>query len=241
MSVKNERLGTLVLVRHGESRMNELNIFTGWIDIPLSKKGLVEAHRVARHCRRFNYDAAFTSNLERARETLHVILSSQEKIGVFKHEADCRYNHREKAPKEFTKNILPVFTSENLNERSYGDLQGLNKDAASWIFGKDKIFKWHRGYKDRPPKGESLEDVYARVVPYFEKYIHPIIKRGGTALVVAHGNSLRALIKFLEQIDDEQIPFVYLPTGHPLVYARVRGKFRRKEGAYSFQRRINRS
>lgn len=228
--------GTLVLVRHGESRLNELNIFTGWIDVSLSKKGLVEARKVASHCHHFDYDAAFTSSLERARETLQVILSSQKKIGIFKHATDFRYNHREKAPKEFTKKILPIFTSEKLNERSYGDLQGLNKDVASRIFGKAKVFKWRRKYKNRPPKGESLEDVYLRVIPYFEKYIHPIIKRGRTALVVAHGNSLRALIKYLERVGDDQIPFVYLPTGHPLVYSCAKGQIARVEGRYHFRR-----
>jgi len=228
--------GTLILVRHGESRLNELNIFTGWIDIPLNKKGLDEAHRVADHCRQFDYDAAFTSHLERAHETLLIILSHQKKIGVFQHEGNLGYNHFKKAPAEFVSETFPIFTSKNLNERFYGDLQGLDKNVASRTFGTAKVLKWRRGFKDQPPKGESLQDVYNRVVPYFEKYVHPRIKRGEIILVVAHGNTLRAIIKFLEHINNDQIPFVDIPTGHPLVYSCVKDQFTRVEGEYRFNR-----
>lgn len=228
--------GILILVRHGESRLNELNIFTGWIDIPLNKKGLDEAHQVADHCRQFDYDAAFTSHLERAHETLLVILSHQKKIGVFQHEENHLYNHFKKAPKEFARETFPIFMSKNLNERSYGNLQGLDKNVASRIFGTAKVLKWRRDFKNRPPKGESLQDVYNRVIPYFEEYIHPRIKRGETILVVAHGNTLRAIIKFLEHINDDQIPFINLPTGHPLIYSCVKNQFTRVEGEYRFDR-----
>jgi len=227
--------GTLVLVRHGESRMNKLNRFTGWVDTPLSKAGIDEAHKVADHCRQFDYDAAFTSDLERAHETLLIILSHQRKTGVFQHEGNARYALK-KAPPDFTKKTLPIFTSEKLNERHYGDLQGLNKNSAIRTFGKTKVFNWRRGYTNRPPKGESLKDVYDRVVPYFEEYIHPRIKGGETVLVTAHGNTLRAVIKFLENIDDDQIPNVNLPTGHPLVYSCTKDVFNREEGAYRFNR-----
>lgn len=228
--------GTLVLVRHGESRLNELNIFTGWIDISLSKKGLDEAHQVADHCRQFDYDAAFTSHLERAHETLLVILSHQKKIGVFQHEKNQEYNHLGLAPKEFVREIFPIFTSKNLNERSYGDLQGLEKNAASKTFGTAKVLKWRRGFKDQPPKGESLQDVYNRTISYFGEHIHPRVKKGETILMVAHGNTLRAVIKFLEHIDDARIPFVDLPTGHPLIYSCVKDHFTRVEGEYRLDR-----
>lgn len=228
--------GTLVLVRHGESRMNELNRFTGWIDIPLSEAGIQEAHVVTDHCKQFSYDAAFTSELERAHETLLIILSGQKNIGVFQHKGDERYNHLENAPDDFIANTIPIFTSEDLNERSYGDLQGLNKEAAVKKFGEDHVFKWRRGFSYRPPNGESLEDVYKRVIPYFEKEIHPRIKEGQTILVAAHGNTLRALIKFLEKIEDDQIPFVDLPTGHPIVYSYTKDVFTREEGEFTLKR-----
>ncbi len=224
--------GTLILVRHGESRLNELNIFTGWIDVPLNKKGIDEAHQVADHCRQFDYDAVFTSHLERAHETLLVMSSYQKKIGVFQHESDPMYSHLKKAPASFIRETIPIFTSRNLNERFYGDLQGLDKNAAARIFGAKKVLRWRRGFKDRPPKGESLQDVYQRVVPYFEKYIHPRVQRGETILVVAHGNTLRAVIKFLEHIADDQVPFVDLPTGQPLIYSCVKDQFTRVEGEY---------
>lgn len=228
--------GTLVLVRHGESRLNELNRFTGWLDIPLSKKGLDEAHAVADHCQKFEYDAAFTSNLERAHETLLVILSHQRKIGIFNHEKDKRYCYQQKAPRKFVDKTIPIFTSEKLNERSYGDLQGLNKNSAVKTFGKTNVFNWRRGFSDRPPKGESLEDVYKRVVPYFKSSVHPLVKKGQTILITAHGNTLRALIKYIEHISNEQIPFVDLPTGRPLVYSGKKNEYKRIEGEYNFKR-----
>jgi len=226
----------LILVRHGESRLNESNRFTGWLDIPLNKKGFDEAHQVADHCKQFDYDVAFTSHLERAHATLLVILSHQKKIGIFQHEADSRYNQYSEAPADFIQETFPVFMSENLNERSYGNLQGMNKEIASTQLGAEKVFEWRRGFKSKPPGGESLEDVYNRVVPYFEEYIQPRIKRGEKVLIVAHGNTLRAMIKFLEHIDDEKIPFVDLPTGNPLVYSYIGDHFTRVEGEYGFNR-----
>ena len=191
---------------------------------------------MARHCEHYDYNAAFTSNLERARETLLVILSRQQKLGYFKHGEIARYTHFAKAPKDFITKALPIFASEKLNERYYGDLQGIQKDEAAQEFGKEVVIKWRRGYRDVPPNGESLHDVYQRVVPYFEKYIHPRVKDGETVLVVAHGNTLRSAIKFLEQINDERIAFVDLPTGLPLVYSCEGDVFHRTEGEYRFIR-----
>jgi len=229
-------LHMLILVRHGQSRLNELNRFTGWIDVPLSKKGFDEAHRVADHCKQFEYDVAFTSCLERAHATLLVILSHQKKTGIFQHEDDSGYNNVDKAPEEFVRETFPVFMSDKLNERSYGELQGIDKNIASELFGAEKVYQWRRGFQDRPPMGESLEDVYGRVIPYFEEYIHPRIARGEKVLLVAHGNTLRVMIKFLEHIDDDQIPFVDLPTGHPLVYSCENDQYTRVEGGYSLDR-----
>jgi len=226
----------LILVRHGESRLNELNRFTGWLDVPLSEKGFDEAHQVANHCKQFDYDVAFTSHLERAHATLHVILSHQKRIGIFEHEGSSKYNHLKKAPEEFIRETVPVFMNEKLNERSYGDLQGINKKVAAQLFGEAKVLKWRRGFKDQPPEGESLEDVYNRVVPYFQEYIHLRIQQGEKVLVVAHGNTMRAIIKFLEHLPDEQIPFVNLPTGSPLVYSYAKNIFTRTEGEYGLDR-----
>lgn len=228
--------GLLVLVRHGESRLNELNVFTGWIDAPLNKKGFEEAFEVSNHCSRFNYDAAFTSHLERAHGTLLAILAGQKEIGLFDHGENNLYNNMQKAPKDFIDKSFPIFMNRNLNERSYGELQGINKDEAARRFGADQVLKWRRGFGERPPGGESLQDVYGRVIPYFEEHIHSRVMSGEVVLIVAHGNTLRAVIKFLERIDDGKIPFIDIPTGRPLVYSCAKNEFVRIEGEYRFDR-----
>ncbi len=228
--------GSLTLVRHGESRLNEMNRFSGWLDIPLSRHGVNEARTLAEHCSNTQYTAAFTSHLERAHETLLVILSRQKKIAIFGHENDKRYNNLSKVPKTFLSHLTHVYAGKALNERMYGDLEGLVKTEAEKRYGKEQVFQWRRGFSQRPPNGESLKDIYERVVPYFESEIHPLVKAGGTVLLVAHGNTLRALIKYFETISDEQIPFVDLPTAHPFIYNYKKGKYQRKHGEYDFMR-----
>ncbi|MDP2630196.1 MAG: histidine phosphatase family protein [Candidatus Uhrbacteria bacterium] len=230
------RHGTLVLVRHGESRFNMLNLFTGWIDVPLSVAGIQEAQAAARHCRQFNYDVSFTSYLERAHETLLVILSQQKKIGVFQHERGSRYAMIYNTSSEPRKDILPIITVKDLNERAYGALQGMNKNTAQRLYGKENVYAWRRGYRERPPQGESLRDVFERVITYFVINIHPRILQGETVLIVGHGNTLRAIVKFLEKIDDEKIASIDLPFAHPLIYTCAHNKFARIEGAYTVSR-----
>ncbi|MBI4250126.1 histidine phosphatase family protein [Candidatus Uhrbacteria bacterium] len=230
--------GALVLLRHGESRFNELNVFTGWLDVPLTVKGIEEAHAAARHCKQFSYDAVFTSHLERAHETLLIALSYQKKTGVFQHESMKQYDISMHAQSLLEPITIPVFTSRALNERAYGDLQGMDKSAAVKKYGDDQVFKWRRGYMDCPPRGESLRDVYKRVMPYFQKMIVPRLQRSETLLMVGHGNALRALIKFMDKIRDDDISFVDLPFGHPLVYHYCKGAFERVEGEYDFTRKL---
>lgn len=227
--------GTLVIVRHGQSRFNELNIFTGWLDVPLSEQGIKEAHNVANHCENFDYDAVFTSHLKRAHETLSVILSKQKKIGVFQHQSDKQYNISGDIDSKMNNKILSVYTNKALNERAYGTLQGKDKEKAAETYGESQVFKWRRGFSDRPPQGESLKDVYDRVVPYLNKTVIPRLESGETVLVVSHGNTLRALIKFLENIEDDKIPYVNLPLGHPLVYEYKDGNIKRTEGEYELK------
>lgn len=236
MATKTTNQGTLVLVRHGESLLNKVDVFTGWIDVPLSKKGISEAHAAAIHCQQFAYDAAFTSHLERAHQTLLIILSYQQRLGIFQHQKSHRYSHIKEVADNYVFAAFPIFLSEHLNERFYGDLQGVNKRVADLQFTAADVLKWRRGFKDKPPSGESLQDVYRRVVPYFKELIHPRIKQGETILIVAHGNTLRAIIKYIEQIGDTQIPFVDLPTGHPLVYVYANDQFKRIDGEYRLDR-----
>ncbi|MBI5654126.1 histidine phosphatase family protein [Candidatus Uhrbacteria bacterium] len=229
-------MGKLVLVRHGESRWNLSNRFTGWIDIPLSENGIKEAGRCAVHCKDFDYSAAYTSTLTRAQETLLIILSGQARTGIFQHADDTRYSGWIRNSNRRVGDDIPIFSSSALNERYYGMLQGMDKTAAERKYGKDKVKAWRRGYADKPPHGESLEEAHARMHPYLVRNILPKVRRGETVLVTAHGNTLRAAIKHLEGISDQDISYVDLPEAKPLVYEYSRGRYQRIEGEYGFDR-----
>lgn len=229
-------MSVLVLVRHGESRWNLSNRFTGWVDVPLSEKGIDEAERCAVHCKRFEYSAAFTSTLTRAQETLLIILSKQNRTGIFQHADDLRYVKWIRSSNRRNGNDIPVFASSALNERYYGTLQGMEKHAAEKKYGKDKVSNWRRGYTDRPPNGESLEEAHARMHPYLIRNILSRVRRRENILLTAHGNTLRAAIKHLEGISDENIASVDLPEAKPLVYEYGQGKFKRVEGEYRLNR-----
>lgn len=184
----------LVIVRHGQSQWNLENRFTGWIDIDLSPKGIEEAHNAGKKLAGYKFDIAFTSALTRAQRTLDIIL---EEIG---------------------QKSIPVEKDKALNERMYGDLQGLNKDETREKFGADQVHIWRRSYDVAPPNGESLKDTAARVMPYWEERIVPHLKKDKSVLISAHGNSLRALVMHLEKLSKEQILQTEIPTGVPKFY-----------------------
>ncbi len=186
----------LVLVRHGESEWNKLNLFTGWKDPDLTEKGVAEAKAAGQLMKQqgFRFDIAYTSALRRAQRTLQLIL---EQLGETK---------------------LPITKDQALNERDYGDLSGLNKDEARVKWGEDQVHIWRRSYDVPPPGGESLKDTAARVLPYFMAKIVPDLKAGKNVLIAAHGNSLRALIMQLEGLSGEEIVARELATGAPIVY-----------------------
>ena len=186
-----------VIVRHGQSQWNLENRFTGITDTPLTELGRHEAREAGVLLKAHQppaFAVGFTSVLHRAIETMAIILD------------------------EIGQANLPVERSAALNERMYGDLQGMNKDEAEARFGAEQVFRWRRGYTDRPPNGESLADTQARVIPYFNAMILPHLLAGQPVLVVAHGNSLRALLMELEQISPEDIEHVELATGIPRQY-----------------------
>lgn len=186
--------GELVLVRHGQSQWNLENRFTGWTDIPLTATGEAEARHAGELLRSYHFDHAFTSALSRAQETLHLILAVTGQTDV------------------------PIERDAALNERHYGDLQGLNKDETARKFGKEQVHLWRRSYTVAPPGGESLRDTRNRVLPYYNAHILPLLKAGQKVLVVAHGNSLRALVMVLDGISERDIPDLNIPTGAPLRY-----------------------
>jgi len=188
--------GTLVLVRHGQSEWNRKNLFTGWKDVDLTEQGIAEAHKAAQLLKGagIRFDEAFTSDLKRARHTLDIILKDMGQEGI------------------------PVVHDAAINERDYGDLVGMNKDDARKKWGEEQVHIWRRSYDVPPPGGESLKDTAERSVPYFREHILPEVMKGRNVLVSAHGNSLRAIIMWLEKLAPEQVLKLELATGVPIVY-----------------------
>jgi 2,3-bisphosphoglycerate-dependent phosphoglycerate mutase len=211
----------LVLLRHGESIWNRDNLFTGWTDVDLSPKGIEEAEQAAEFLKKdnFTFDLAFTSVLKRAIRTLWIVLDKMDLMW------------------------LPVSKSWRLNERHYGALQGLNKAETAQKHGDEQVHLWRRGYAIQPPAleksdprypgreimyknldekdlplTESLKDVVERFIPYWHQDIVPELKSGKKVILSAHGNSLRALVKYLDNIPDDEIPNLNIPTGIPLIY-----------------------
>ncbi|MCX6709889.1 MAG: 2,3-diphosphoglycerate-dependent phosphoglycerate mutase, partial [Candidatus Woesearchaeota archaeon] len=205
----------LVLVRHGESIWNRENRFTGWVDVGLSEKGILEARKAGKALKKdgFTFDIAFSSVLKRATDTLKIILSEM-------------------------KLSIPVENSWRLNERHYGALQGLNKREMAKKYGEKQVYAWRRGYDERPPAldiksdmnprkdplyfdlkkselplTESLKDTVFRFEPYWKNEMAPKLRKGSKILVVAHGNSIRALVKILDRIPDRKISGINIPTG----------------------------
>ncbi len=212
---------TLVLLRHGESTWNKENRFTGWTDVDLSEKGIEEAHEAGRTLLEegYSFDVAFTSVLKRAIRTLWIVLDEMDLMWI------------------------PVHRHWRLNERYYGALQGLNKAETAEQHGEAQVKQWRRSYSVRPPAversddrfsgmdpryhllaagelpvAECLEDTVVRFLPYWEDEIAPAVSRGDRVIVAAHGNSLRALVKHLDRVSDDEIVGLNIPTGIPLVY-----------------------
>ncbi len=211
-------LTTLVLVRHGQSQWNLENRFTGWVDVPLSVKGREEATSAGKKLKNMRFDTMYVSHLMRAIQTLHYILLelSDERIPILYHE-----EQRIHAWEHYTGNQdkeIPVYQSVDLAERYYGDLQGLNKAETMKKYGEAQVHLWRRSYDINPPHGESLKDTCERTIPYYKKNILPELQAGKNVLIVAHGNSLRSITKYVENISDEEIPKVEIPTGVPIVY-----------------------
>ncbi len=187
---------TLILVRHGQSEWNLKNLFTGWRDPDLTAKGREEAKAAGLALKNHNFDIdiCFTSALVRAQHTLDIILRE---MGIVN---------------------MTIVRNQALNERDYGDLSGLNKDDARLKWGEEQVHIWRRSYDVPPPGGESLKDTAERVLPYYQSMIAPLVFKGKTVLVAAHGNSLRALVMHLEKLSPEDIVKREIGTGVPIIY-----------------------
>ena len=185
---------TLALVRHGQSLWNLENRFTGWVDVPLTPAGEEEARAAGRILRGRRFDVAYTSALRRAQRTLELLAVEAQLEDV------------------------PVIRDQALNERHYGDLQGLDKAQTAERYGAEQVHEWRRSFDVPPPNGESLKDTAARTMPFFERCILGDIAQGKDVLVVAHGNSNRSIAMFLDGLDAEQVVALELPTGVPVIY-----------------------
>lgn len=211
----------LILLRHGESLWNRKNLFSGWTDVDLSEQGMIEAQEAGKILKSegYSFDIAYTSVLKRAVRTLWIVLDELDQMWI------------------------PVERSWRLNERHYGALQGLNKKETAESFGEEQVFLWRRSYNIRPPAlekndkrypghdrryrevndnalplTESLKDTVERFLPYWHGSIAPALKAGKKVIVAAHGNSLRALVKYLDNVSQDEIVSLNIPTGIPLVY-----------------------
>ena len=195
----------LVLVRHGQSEWNKLNLFTGWKDPNLTQQGIAEASQAGEKLKDMSikFDLMYTSVLQRAQLTGTIILEKLNQLNI------------------------PIEKNVNLNERDYGDLTGMNKDQARAEFGEEQVHIWRRSYDVPPPGGESLKNTYDRVVPYFKEKVLAQLESGKNILIAAHGNSLRSLVKYIENISEENILKFEIATGEPLFYEYISGKLKR--------------
>jgi len=225
----------LILVRHGESRWNLANKFQGWVDVPLSRHGIEEAITTAKRLKGIKIDQAFVSKLERAHETLTIILSRQEMTGIFLHPDEKKENWYTFSGNSEKTEIL-AHSTRLLNERYYGDLQGLNKSTVRKKYGEEKVLQWRRGYNVRPPGGESIEDVYKRAIPYFTKRVLPLLKQNKNIILVSHGNVMRTILKHIENIPADYLPHLDLPSGKPIIYKYSKKGFSRTAGLFGFNR-----
>ena len=191
----------ILLIRHGQSEWNKLNLFTGFKNIELSEQGIDEANKAGQNFKNLDikFNVVFTSELKRAQETAKIILQNLDQW-------------------DFLNNKGKIISNINLNERDYGDLTGLNKKETAEKFGEEQVHKWRRGYSDQPPNGESLEDVVRRVTKYFQEVIKPAIQsnENDNILIAAHGNSLRALLIVMNIYEPNNINSVELSTGVPI-------------------------
>jgi 2,3-bisphosphoglycerate-dependent phosphoglycerate mutase len=185
---------TLALVRHGQSLWNLENRFTGWVDVPLTSKGEDEARAAGQRLRGSSFDVAYTSALTRAQETLRLIIETADLEGI------------------------PIIRDQALNERHYGDLQGLNKADTAAKYGEEQVHIWRRSFATPPPNGEALKDTADRTLPFFERAILGDIRQGKNVLVVAHGNSNRSIVMDLDRLSEDEVLALELKTGVPLVY-----------------------
>jgi 2,3-bisphosphoglycerate-dependent phosphoglycerate mutase len=225
---KVELMSQLIMMRHGESEWNKKNLFTGWVDVPLSVKGIEEALNGGKLIKDFPIDVIFTSTLMRAEMTAMLVMSEHhsKKVPVILHVGEDKLQEWGAIYSEETKQqIIPVIRSWELNERMYGQLQGLNKEKTAEKFGADQVKIWRRSFDIAPPGGESLAMTAERSIPYFKEKIIPWLEQDFNVFISAHGNSLRSIIMYLDGLSKEEVVHLELGTGVPIIYSYSKGSF----------------
>ncbi|KAK3230829.1 hypothetical protein Dsin_002710 [Dipteronia sinensis] len=250
-SKKKSNEAALILVRHGESLWNEKNLFTGCVDVPLTKKGVEEAIEAGKRISNIPVDMIYTSALIRAQMTAMLAMTQhrRRKVPIVMHnESEQAKSWSQIFSEETMKQSIPVVTAWQLNERMYGELQGLNKQETADRYGKEQVHVWRRSYDIPPPNGESLEMCAKRAVAYFEDHIEPQLQSGKNVMIAAHGNSLRSIIMYLDKLTSQEVISLELSTGIPMLYIFKEGKFMRRgspvapteAGVYAYTRNLAR-
>jgi 2,3-bisphosphoglycerate-dependent phosphoglycerate mutase len=214
-------MAKLILLRHGLSAWNEQNLFTGWVDIPLSEAGMREASEAGKKISQIPIDVIYTSTLVRAHMTLVLAMlhHQSKKVPIFKHPGQGKMDEWGQVYSESAlKASVPVYCAWQLNERMYGHLQGLNKAETAQKFGAEQVQIWRRSFDVAPPGGESLAMTAQRAWPYFQKEVLPRLKNNQNVLICAHGNSQRSIVMHLDQLSHEDVMTLELPTGEPIIY-----------------------
>lgn len=211
-------MAQLILLRHLKSQWNLENRFSGWVDVPLCKEGIEKAEKISKKIFKFKIDITYSSPLIRNQSTVVKILDYvDKKYPIFIH-LDKGRMKKWGDFKEINKDYLRVYISENLNERYYGKLQGLDKEKIIKKYGQQKVHLWRRGFEECPPEGESLKDTYKRTTPFYKKYIEKDLRKDKNVLIVASHNSLRAMIKYIEKISDQDIINTEVPFAGIICY-----------------------
>ncbi len=219
-------MGKLVLVRHGQSLWNLKNVFTGWVDVPLTAKGIEEAQKAGETLSDITFDAIYTSVQVRALETAMIIMAynKSSKTPVVIHTDGEMHDWGKIYNPAMEEDKIPVIRDWHLNERYYGELQGLNKAETAEKFGAEQVHQWRRSYDVPPPKGECLKDTAERTIPFFKEHIFSRLEKDENILVSAHGNSLRSVVMFLDKLNEEEVLKLEIPTGKPIIYTYKDGK-----------------
>lgn len=227
-------MAKLVMLRHGQSEWNKRNIFTGWVDIPLTAEGIAESLEAGKKIEHIPFDVIFVSSLVRAQMTAFLAMSVRKghKVPRVLHPKNSKLEEWAQVFSEKTEqDCIPVIVAWELNERMYGRLQGMNKQEMKDKYGEEQVHIWRRSYDVAPPEGESLKMTAARSIPYFKKQIVPYLEEGKNVFISAHGNSLRSIMMHLDELTPEEVVKLELPTGLPVIYDYKNGKWKKHASA----------